>query len=59
MPDVTGALLVSWLPATVAAVAGQTLYALRYPNPGRWVCFRIITVVGLWVGAYLLLKVDP
>jgi hypothetical protein len=59
MHGVTGCALLGFLPAGFAALALNTLYAAGHRLRGIRLVARIVLVVSLWLGTFLLLRWDP
>ncbi len=59
MSSVTGLALVNFVPASCAAAVLNTMHFCSHENPGLRSSLRIVAILGLWVGAFLLLRADP
>lgn len=59
MHEFTGLALMGFVPMACATAVLNTLNFVRHQNPGLGWSMRILAIVGLWLGALLLLQSDP
>lgn len=58
MHDITAFALIGCLPMALVTAVVNTVYFCAHSNPGLRLSLRIVGIVGLWIGALLLLRSD-
>ena len=57
--DIVGLALIGCVPMALVAAALNTAYFCAHSRPGLRLSLRIVGIVGLWIGALVLLRSDP